>query len=258
MFASNAYNDEYKCGRYSRKETKMGNKCTILLVEDDKNVAGFITTILTANQYKVEHARTGNEAKHMAATYCPNLIILDLGLPDMDGMDVLVSLRTWTQTPVIVVSARSSQQDKVKALDLGADDYVTKPFGTGELLARVRTALRHARNAEGRFSPEIPAQFRSGDLLLDFDKRRVMLDGKNVHLTQTEYNIVTLLARNAGRVLTYDTIIRSIWGPNSGTDNQILRVNMANIRRKMEQNPGEPKYIFTEMGVGYRMVESEI
>lgn len=236
----------------------MGNKCTILLVEDDKNVAGFITTILTANQYHVEHARTGNEAKHMAATYCPNLIILDLGLPDMDGMDVLVSLRTWTQTPVIVVSARSSQQDKVKALDFGADDYVTKPFGTGELLARVRTALRHARNAEGNRFLEAPAQFRHGDLLLDFDKRRVLLEGKDLHLTQTEYNIVTLLARNAGRVLTYDSIIRSIWGPNSGTDNQILRVNMANIRRKMEKNPGEPKYIFTEMGVGYRMVESEI
>lgn len=235
----------------------MGNKCTILLVEDDKNVAGFIATILAANQYKVEIARTGNEAKQMAATYCPELIILDLGLPDMDGIDVIVSLRTWTQTPVIVVSARSGQQDKVKALDLGADDYVTKPFGTGELLARVRTALRHARNAESRVA-DTPAQFRCGDLLLDFDKRRVLLEGRDVHLTQTEYNIVTLLARNAGRVLTYDSIIRSIWGPNSGTDNQILRVNMANIRRKMERNPGEPKYIFTEMGVGYRMVESEI
>ena len=234
----------------------MGNKCTILLVEDDKNVAGFIKTILTANQYQVEHARTGTEAKQMANSLRPNLIILDLGLPDMDGIDVLISLRTWTQTPVIVVSARSSQQDKVRALDLGADDYVTKPFGTGELLARVRTALRHARNAEGR-ALDTPAQFRSGDLLLDFDKRRVMLEGKDVHLTQTEYNIVTLLARNAGKVLTYDSIIRSIWGPNSGTDNQILRVNMANIRRKMEKNPGEPKYIFTEMGVGYRMVESE-
>jgi len=236
----------------------MANKCTILLVEDDKNVAGFITTILTANQYKVEHAKTGNEAKHMAATYCPNLIILDLGLPDMDGMDVLASLRTWTQTPVIVVSARSGQQDKVKALDLGADDYVTKPFGTGEMLARVRTALRHAQNMRENRAPEGPKQFQNGDLLLDFDKRRVLLEGKDVHLTQTEYNIVTLLARNAGRVLTYDSIIRSIWGPNSGTDNQILRVNMANIRRKMEKNPGEPKYIFTEMGVGYRMVESEI
>ena len=236
----------------------MGNKCTILLVEDDKNVANFISTILAANQYKVELARTGAEAKQMAATYCPNLIILDLGLPDIDGMDVLASVRSWTQTPVIVVSARSGQQDKVKALDLGADDYVTKPFGTGELLARVRTALRHARNAEGSWSSEAPAQFKNGELLLDFEKRRVMIDNVDVHLTQTEYNIVTLLARNAGKVLTYDSIIRSIWGPNSGTDNQILRVNMANIRRKMEKNPGEPKYIFTEMGVGYRMIESEL
>ena len=194
----------------------------------------------------------------MANSLRPNLIILDLGLPDMDGMEVLVSVRAWTQTPVIVVSARSSQQDKVKALDLGADDYVTKPFGTGELLARVRTALRHAQNAKEYSFFEASAQFRHGDLLLDFDKRRVLLEGADLHLTQTEYNIVTLLARNAGKVLTYDSIIRSIWGPNSGTDNQILRVNMANIRRKMEKNPGEPKYIFTEMGVGYRMVESEI
>lgn len=236
----------------------MGDKCTILLIEDDKNVAGFITTILSANQYKVELARMGNEANRMAAACCPDLIILDLGLPDMDGMEVLSGLRRWTQTPVIVVSARSSQRDKVRALDLGADDYVTKPFGTGEMLARVRTALRHAQNLKGNQVQEGSKQFRNGDLLLDFDKRRVLLEGRDVHLTQTEYNIVTLLAHNAGRVLTYDSIIRSIWGPNSGTDNQILRVNMANIRRKMEKNPGEPKYIFTEMGVGYRMVESEI
>lgn len=236
----------------------MSDKGTILLVEDDKSVAGFISTILTANQYKVERAGGGEEAKRMAATCNPSLIILDLGLPDMDGIEVLTELREWTQIPVIVVSARSGQKDKVRALDLGADDYVTKPFGSAELLARIRTALRHSQIAEGNRSAETPAQFRKGDLLLDFDRRRVMLEGKDVHLTQTEYNIVTLLARNAGKVLTYDSIIRSIWGPNSGTDNQILRVNMANIRRKMEKNPGEPKYIFTEMGVGYRMVESEI
>lgn len=236
----------------------MGENCTILLVEDDKSVAGFITTILTANQYKVERAGSGEQAKHMAETCCPNLIILDLGLPDMDGMDVLASLRAWTQVPVIVVSARSGQKDKVKALDLGADDYVTKPFGTAELLARIRTALRHSQQLEGNPVSGAPTQFRNGDLLLDFERRRVLMEGKDIHLTQTEYNIVTLLARNAGKVLTYDSIIRSIWGPNSGTDNQILRVNMANIRRKMEKNPGEPQYIFTEMGVGYRMVESEI
>ena len=236
----------------------MGENCTILLVEDDKSVAGFITTILTANQYKVERAVSGEQARFMAEACCPNLIILDLGLPDMDGMDVLASLRAWTQVPVIVVSARSGQKDKVKALDLGADDYVTKPFGTAELLARIRTALRHSQQLEGNPVSGAPTQFRNGDLLLDFERRRVLMEGKDIHLTQTEYNIVTLLARNAGKVLTYDSIIRSIWGPNSGTDNQILRVNMANIRRKMEKNPGEPQYIFTEMGVGYRMVESEI
>ncbi len=235
----------------------MGDIGTILLVEDDKSVAGFITTILKANQYKVELAGTGIEAKRMVMKVSPKLVILDLGLPDMDGMEVLKGLREWTQVPVIVVSARSGQKDKVAALDLGADDYVTKPFGTAELLARVRTALRHAQEPSGTVQPP-PAQFRNGDLLLDFDRRRVLIEGKDVHLTQTEYSIVTLLAQNAGKVLTYDSIIRSIWGPNSGTDNQILRVNMANIRRKMEKNPGEPKYIFTEMGVGYRMIESEI
>ena len=235
----------------------MGDIGTILLVEDDKSVAGFITTILKANQYKVELAETGSEAKRMVMKVSPKLVILDLGLPDMDGMEVLKGLREWTQVPVIVVSARSGQKDKVAALDLGADDYVTKPFGTAELLARVRTALRHVQEPRGTVQP-LPAQFRNGDLLLDFDRRRVLIEGKDVHLTQTEYSIVTLLAQNAGKVLTYDSIIRSIWGPNSGTDNQILRVNMANIRRKMEKNPGEPKYIFTEMGVGYRMIESEI
>lgn len=236
----------------------MSDNCTILLVEDDKSVAGFVSTILTANQYKVERAGTGEEAKRKAAACNPDLIILDLGLPDMDGIEVLRDVREWTQIPVIVVSARSGQKDKVRALDMGADDYVTKPFGSAELLARIRTALRHSQSAEGSKASEATSQFRKGDLLLDFDKRRVLLEGKDIHLTQTEYSIVTLLAKNAGKVLTYDSIIHSIWGPNSGTDNQILRVNMANIRRKMEKNPGEPKYIFTEMGVGYRMVESEI
>ena len=236
----------------------MSDKGTILLVEDDKSVAGFISTILTANQYKVVCVSTGEGAKRMVTTSKPDLVILDLGLPDMDGMEVLTDLRKWTQIPVIVVSARSGQNDKVLALDVGADDYVTKPFGSAEFLARVRTAMRHSQTGEGGMAMETPTQFRKGDLLLDFDKRRVLLEGKDVHLTQTEYSIVTLLAKNAGKVLTYDSIIHSIWGPNSGTDNQILRVNMANIRRKMEKNPGEPKYIFTEMGVGYRMVESEV
>lgn len=181
----------------------------------------------------------------MASSYCPDLIILDLGLPDIDGQKVLSTVRSWTQTPVIVVSARSHERDKVESLDLGADDYITKPFGTSELLARVRTALRHSQNrADINASGGV---FRAGKMRIDYDKRRVTVDGADVHLTQTEYNIVALLSRHAGRVLTYDFVMRETWGPGvTGGSNQILRVNMANIRRKLEKNPAEPEYIFTE------------
>ena len=186
----------------------------------------------------------------------PDLIILDLGLPDIDGQKVLSTVRSWTQTPVIVVSARSHERDKVESLDLGADDYITKPFGTSELLARVRTALRHSQNrADINASGGV---FRAGKMRIDYDKRRVTVDGADVHLTQTEYNIVALLSRHAGRVLTYDFVMRETWGPGvTGGSNQILRVNMANIRRKLEKNPAEPEYIFTETGVGYRMLDGE-
>ena len=235
----------------------MGNKYTVLLVEDENNIASFMTTILTANQYEVLRAKNGAEALMMITSYCPDLIIMDLGLPDMDGVKIIKSVRQWSPVPVIVVSARSSQTDKVKALDLGADDYVTKPFGTSELLARVRTALRHARAGDAAPGGHLSGRFTSGKLVIDYDKRHVFVEEKDIHLTQTEYNIVALLARHAGKVLTYDYIIKNIWGPNNGDDNQILRVNMANIRRKMEQNPGKPKFIFTEMGVGYRMIEGE-
>ena len=223
----------------------MANKYLILLVEDESNIASFITTVLRANQYEVKRAATGEEALMMASSYCPDLIILDLGLPDIDGQKVLSTVRSWTQTPVIVVSARSHERDKVESLDLGADDYITKPFGTSELLARVRTALRHSQNrADINASGGV---FRAGKMRIDYDKRRVTVDGADVHLTQTEYNIVALLSRHAGRVLTYVT----------GGSNQILRVNMANIRRKLEKNPAEPEYIFTETGVGYRMLDGE-
>lgn len=239
------------------KEENMANQYTIVLVEDENNIASFMTTILTANQYDVLRARDGAEALMMITSYGPDLIILDLGLPDMDGMKIIRSVREWSQSPIIVVSARSGQLDKVRALDLGADDYVTKPFGTSELLARVRTALRHIRNREASETGMPSGQFRSGELTVDYDKRHVFVEKRDAHLTQTEYNIVALLAKHAGKVLTYDYIIKNIWGPNNGDDNQILRVNMANIRRKLEQNPGEPKFIFTEMGVGYRMVDGD-
>ncbi len=238
------------------RRNKNGKQIFILLVEDESNIASFITTVLRANQYEVKRAATGEEALMMASSYCPDLIILDLGLPDIDGPKALRTVRSWTQTPVIVVSARSHERDKVESLDLGADDYITKPFGTSELLARVRTALRHSQNrADINASGGV---FRAGKMRIDYDKRRVTVDGADVHLTQTEYNIVALLSRHAGRVLTYDFVMRETWGPGvTGGSNQILRVNMANIRRKLEKNPAEPEYIFTETGVGYRMLDGE-
>ena len=229
----------------------------ILIVEDEKSIAHFISTILTANGYEAMRASTGAEAMSMISSHCPDLVILDLGLPDMDGLDILRQIRSWSTLPVVVVSARSHEQDKVSALDLGADDYLTKPFGTDELLARVRTAIRHARatvlTAEGMQT----GQFRAGDLLIDYDKHRVYVGDRDVNLTQNEYKIVSLLGKYAGKVLTYDFIIKEIWGPNMQNDNRILRVNMANIRRKMENNPAQPQYIFTEVGVGYRIVDGD-
>ena len=228
---------------------------TILIAEDENNIASFMTTILTANGYQVIRAQNGAETMMMVTSHCPDLMILDLGLPDLDGSRVIQAVRGWSQIPLLVVSARTHERDKVEALDLGADDYITKPFGTAELLARVRTALRRLHINSGAQDALQTGRFSCGGLTVDFDRRRVFVEGNDVHLTQNEYKIVALLAAYAGRVLTYDLLIRSIWGPNAGEDNQILRVNMANIRRKIEKNPAEPHYIFTEIGVGYRMAE---
>ena len=171
----------------------------------------------------------------------------------MDGMEVLQRIRGFSNIPVIVVSARNQEREKVAVLDGGADDYITKPFGSEELLARIRTALRHSARVAA-IAPQEQKYSREG-LEIDFEKRLVTLNGKEIHLTQIEYKLVSLLAKNAGKVLTYDYILKDIWGPYADTDNQILRVNMANIRRKLEKNPAEPFYIFTEIGVGYRMKE---
>ena len=169
----------------------------------------------------------------------------------MDGLDIIQNVRIWSTTPIIVISARTMENSKVTALDMGADDYLTKPFGTGELLARIRTALRHAQRSHTHTSH----LYEVGDLSIDFERRLVKVKGQEVHLTQIEYKLVCLLAQNAGRVMTYESIITKIWGPYADNDNQILRVNMAHIRRKLEENPAEPQYIFTEIGVGYRMRE---
>ena len=231
----------------------MLNKIKIMIIEDEDAISNFIATTLKANTYAPLLARSASEALSMSPSHCPDLILLDLGLPDMDGIEILKKIREWSSTPVIVVSARGEESDKVEALDLGADDYIAKPFGTSELLARIRTALRHSmKNTSGTSTADI---FRTKGLMIDFDKRLVSVDGKDVHLTQIEFKIVSLLAKSAGRVLTYDFIITELWGPYAVKDNQILRVNMANIRRKLEKNPASPEYIFTEVGVGYRMVD---
>ena len=229
----------------------------ILVVEDEKSIAHFISTILNTNGYEAMQARSGQEALSMISSHCPDLIILDLGLPDMDGMDILRQLRSWTSLPVVVVSARSHERDKVSALDLGADDYLTKPFGTDELLARVRAAIRHTRTTSGNNEIAQQGTYTVGDLVVDFNKHQALVRGENVRLTLSEFRIVALLAKHAGKVLTYDFIIKELCGPRAGGDNQILRVNMANIRRKIEENPAEPRYLFTEVGVGYRMAEGE-
>ena len=232
----------------------MDNKPSVLVVEDDVGIGSFIETILTSNGYSVLRASGGRQALMLLTSHCPELMILDLGLPDLDGTQIIQSVRNWSKMPILVVSARTHEKDKVEALDLGADDYITKPFGSAELLARIRTALRHA-SADASAGMPLSGQFCAGDLVVDYNKMHVYLAGEDVHLTRNEYKIVALLSRYAGRVLTYDHILKNVWGPTSNGDNQILRVNMANIRRKIEKNPADPQYIFTEMGVGYRMVE---
>ncbi|MDO5416229.1 MAG: response regulator [Lachnospiraceae bacterium] len=237
----------------------MNLKPTVIVIEDEKSICSFIETTLTAHQYKVLAAATGQEGLSLITSGFPDLILLDLGLPDIDGLDIIRQVRGWSVIPIIVISARTQENEKVLALDSGADDYITKPFGTSELLARIRTALRHHHlNGGGALTRPEPVYSFDG-LNIDFSKRLVTLNDEEIHLTQIEYKLVSLLAKNAGRVLTYDYIINHIWGPYAdNNNNQILRVNMAHIRRKLEANPAEPHYIFTEIGVGYRMRESQV
>lgn len=235
----------------------MSNKYLIVIVEDEYNISSFVSAVLQTNGFDTMVARNGAEAIILITSHCPDLVLLDLGLPDMDGQGIIENVRGWSNVPIIVVSARTRERDKVMALESGADDYITKPFGTSELLARIRTALRHVQLREGEQAQRQTGVFHTGDLEVDYDKRRVYVNGEDAHLTQNEYKIVALLSKYSGRVLTYDSIIKHIWGPNAKQGNQILRVNMANIRRKIEPSTAEPRYIMTEMGVGYRMAEGE-
>jgi len=227
----------------------------ILVIEDEKSISHFISTVLNNNGYEAMQAQTGEEALSMISSHCPDLVILDLGLPDMDGIEVLQELSGLPQeTPVIIISARDRESEKVKALDMGADDYIVKPFGVPELLARIRTTLRRADRLKlSRGSQKDIYHIK--DLTVDIAKHQVLLDGEEIHFTQNEFKILELLCIHAGKVLTYDFIQEHVWGPYGSSSNQILRVNMANIRRKLKENPSEPKYVLTELGIGYRMLE---
>lgn len=228
-------------------------KNKILIVEDDASIIRFLHSCLTNSDYDVITASTGQSALDIIASHCPDLILLDLGLPDMDGNRIIESVRSWTRVPIIVISARSDETDKARALDLGADDYLTKPFGTIELKARIRTALRHTRTTAEDDQIALHGIYQVGELCIDYRKHQVTLSGKDTGLTPNEFRIVALLGHHAGQVITYKFMLRELWGPAASSDNKILRVHMASIRRKIEPNPDEPRYIFTEIGVGYRM-----
>lgn len=230
----------------------MNNKYKILLVEDEHNISTLIMTMLESSGYQVIQAGTCALAKTLFVSHCPDLVLLDLGLPDMDGMTFLEDVRKDSLTPIIVLSARTNEKDKVLALDDGANDYVTKPFGAAELLARIRSTLRnYSHSAE---SGKLPGgKFMVQDLEILYDARQVFIKGKEIKLTQTEYNIVALLSEHCGKMMTYSAIIKDVWGyPDEGSVKK-LQVNMANIRKKFGVKPGEATYITNELGVGYRM-----
>ncbi|MDD2414373.1 MAG: response regulator transcription factor [Eubacteriaceae bacterium] len=226
---------------------------TILIVEDDPQIRNFIAYALKGAGFKCLTAGTGQDALSKMTESPVDLMLLDLGLPDVDGMQVISRVREWSEVPIIVVSARDQDREKASALDSGADDYLTKPFSATELMARIRVAFRHLhQNANGQ---QRPPRYDVRGLTIELDKRQVHIDGQEIHVTPNEYRLLSLLAKNAGKVMTTDTIIREIWGPGYGDDTQALRALMASLRRKIEKKPGSPAFIKTEVGVGYRLMD---
>ena len=223
------------------------NKLRVLVVDDEQPIRRFLRVTLTSQGYTVFEAATGQEALSGAVSYKPDIIILDLGLPDIDGVDVTRLLRQQAQIPVIVLSVRGSESDKVAALDAGADDYLTKPFGTGELMARMRAALRRLNQPSG------DPVFANGDLKVDLSRRLVMMAGRDIQLTPTEYELIRVFVMHAGKVLTHNQLLREVWGAGYEQELHILHVNISNLRHKIEPDPARPQYIITEPGVGYRL-----
>jgi len=220
----------------------------VLIIEDEAQMRRFLRASLTSNGYQVVETDTAEAGLAQAAARNPELVLLDLGLPDQDGLVVTQRLREWAKTPIIVISARGREEDKIQALDAGADDYLTKPFGVGELLARIRVALRNAARGELGSS-----QFSVGPLKVDLVRRQVLVKGQEVHLTPIEYKLLATLVKHAGRVITHRQLLREVWGPNSSDQTQYLRVYMGQLRHKLEENPSRPQFLTTEPGVGYRL-----
>ncbi|HTH66073.1 MAG TPA: response regulator [Gemmatimonadales bacterium] len=221
----------------------------VLLIEDEPQMRRFLRAALESHNYRLVEAPTAREGLAQATSRTPDVILLDLGLPDGDGIDLARRIREWATTPIIVISARGKEQDKVAALDAGADDYLTKPFGTDELLARLRVALRHAARAGTADEPV----FTVGDLRVDLPARRVFVADAEVHLTPTEYKLLTALVRDAGKVLTHRHLLNAVWGPNATAQTHYLRVYMTQLRHKLERDPTRPRHLQTEAGVGYRL-----
>ena len=231
----------------------MSNGPHILVIDDEPQILRAIRTILTEKQFHVTTASRGEEGLALAATIEPDLIILDLGLPDMDGVEVCTRLRDWTQTPIIILSVRDSERDKVAALDMGADDYLTKPFGIEELLARVRVGLRHAAGRKNQTNKVV----RAGSLVIDLAWHLVKRGEEEIKLTGIEYKLLSYLASNHGRVLTHQSILSNVWGPEDADHTEYLRVYMRQLRKKLEEDPERPQYIVTEPGIGYRFLADE-
>jgi two-component system, OmpR family, KDP operon response regulator KdpE len=231
----------------------VGHPAVVLVVDDELPIRKFLRAGLEGQGFSLVEAATGRDGIAQAATRSPDLVLLDLGLPDLDGFEVVRRIREWSAMPIVVISARGQEADKIKALDAGADDYVTKPFAMGELLARIRVALRHRDQSVARLE-DGAAEF--GELRIDFVRRRVSVAGRDLKLTPIEYRLLTALARYAGRVLTHDHLLREVWGPTFVSQRHYLRVYMAQLRHKIEADPARPRFLLTELGVGYRLREN--
>lgn len=226
----------------------MNNAARILIIEDELQIRKLLKVSLNAHGYDLEEAANGKDGVNRAATFKPDLLIIDLGLPDIDGKEVVKQIREWSETPIIILTARDQEQEKIEALDSGADDYMTKPFGVGELLARMRVCLRRAATVEQQ--PVLAC----GGLVVDLQQRRVTVEGDEVKLTPTEYEIIKMMMQHAGKVITHKQLLKAVWGNAYQQDTHYIRVYIAQLRRKIEQNPTQPRYIITESGVGYRLM----